>query len=185
LKTLRYALALAAKTPRFAGQSSQGLAKRETNWPQKLIWMPWPVMWGFIPMLVRMNGLGGLGASESCVQAAPKRLNTSHKKTPEHPKASPESQQIFESKIKTYQEANTPIIHIDGSGFAHDMPRTHGYAPVGVRCFGRRDWRAKGRTNAIGALLGAHLPTACLFSGPGQCRCVFGLDNAGFIAQSI
>lgn len=35
------------------------------------------------------------------------------------------------------------------------MPRTHGYAPRGERCFGVHDWGAKARTNVIGALLGA------------------------------
>ena len=37
------------------------------------------------------------------------------------------------------------------------MPRTHGYAPKGQRCFGLHDWGAKGRTNVIGALCGAAL----------------------------
>ena len=45
------------------------------------------------------------------------------------------------------------------------MPRIHGYAPVGERCFGKHDWQAKGRTNVIGALLGAYLLTVGLFSG--------------------
>jgi transposase len=44
------------------------------------------------------------------------------------------------------------------------MPRTHGYAPRGRRCFGIHDWHARGRTNVIGALLGGSLLTACLFS---------------------
>ena len=43
------------------------------------------------------------------------------------------------------------------------MPRTHGYAPVGKRCFGVKDWHAKGRTNAIGALIGKTLLTVGLF----------------------
>ncbi len=34
-----------------------------------------------------------------------------------------------------------------------DAPRTHGYAPKGQRCFGIRDWHARGRVNAIGAIL--------------------------------
>ena len=55
------------------------------------------------------------------------------------------------------------IIYIDESGFAHDMPRTHGYAPIGQRCYGTQDWHAKGRTNAIGALLGKALLTIGLF----------------------
>ena len=44
------------------------------------------------------------------------------------------------------------------------MPRTHGYAPRGERCYGVQDWGAKGRTNVIGALLGGALLTVSLFS---------------------
>jgi transposase len=54
-------------------------------------------------------------------------------------------------------------VFIDESGFAHDMPRTHGYAKKGDRCFGTHDWGAKGRTNVIGALLGSFLLTVSLF----------------------
>lgn len=43
------------------------------------------------------------------------------------------------------------------------MPRTHGYAPVGERCYGTCDWQAKGRTNVIGALLAGTLLTVSLF----------------------
>ena len=43
------------------------------------------------------------------------------------------------------------------------MPRTHGYAPIGKRCFGKHDWGAKGRTNVIGALLNGLLLTVSLF----------------------
>jgi transposase len=43
------------------------------------------------------------------------------------------------------------------------MPRTHGYAPKGQRCYGRQDWGAKGRINAIGALIGTTLLTVSLF----------------------
>lgn len=52
---------------------------------------------------------------------------------------------------------------LDESGFAHDMPRTHGYATKGNRCFGSHDWGAKGRVNVIGALLGGALLTLSLF----------------------
>ncbi|NRA88018.1 MAG: IS630 family transposase [Rhizobiales bacterium] len=52
---------------------------------------------------------------------------------------------------------------MDESGFAHDMPRTHGYTAIGKRCYGTQDWHAKGRTNAIGALLGKTLLTIGLF----------------------
>ena len=43
------------------------------------------------------------------------------------------------------------------------MPRTHGYALKGLRCYGPHDWGAKERTNVIGALLGATLLTVALF----------------------
>jgi len=43
------------------------------------------------------------------------------------------------------------------------MPRTHGYAPIGKRCYGTCDWHAKGRTNVIGALLDKLLITVALF----------------------
>lgn len=52
---------------------------------------------------------------------------------------------------------------IDESGFAHDMPRTHGYSLKGQRCWGVHDWGAKGRTNVIGALLAGMLLTVTLF----------------------
>ncbi|MCP4208768.1 MAG: transposase [Shimia sp.] len=90
---------------------------------------------------------------------------------------------------------------MDESGFAHDMPRTHGYAPKGQRCHGSHDWHARGRTNVIGALIGSTLITACLF----QCNidsdvfqawlttdlipklppgCVLVMDNATFHKRS-
>lgn len=53
---------------------------------------------------------------------------------------------------------------MDESGFAHEMPRTHGYALRGQRCFGTHDWGAKGRTNVIGALCTGALLTLSLFS---------------------
>lgn len=56
------------------------------------------------------------------------------------------------------------MICIDESGFAHDMPRTHGYAPKGHRCYGRHNWGAKGRTNVIGATCGGLLLAVSLFS---------------------
>lgn len=58
---------------------------------------------------------------------------------------------------------NIPVIYIDESGFSEDMPRTFGYAPKGMRCFGTHDWQAKQRTNAVGALTGDKLLTAALF----------------------
>lgn len=45
------------------------------------------------------------------------------------------------------------------------MPRTHGYSDKGKRCYGIHDWGAKGRTNAIGALIGGALVAIGLVSG--------------------
>lgn len=56
-------------------------------------------------------------------------------------------------------------MYIDESGFAESMPRTHGYAIKGKRCYGKHDWGAKGRTNVIGALLGGLLLTVSFFVG--------------------
>jgi transposase len=75
-----------------------------------------------------------------------------------------EKQSAFCQKIKAYEEAGKPIVSLDESGFAHDMPRTHGYALRGKRCYGVQDWGAKGRTNVIGALLKGALLTVTLFS---------------------
>lgn len=55
------------------------------------------------------------------------------------------------------------MVWIDESGFAQDMPRTHGDAPVGTRCYGLCDWNARGRVNVIGALIGARLVAVGLF----------------------
>lgn len=67
--------------------------------------------------------------------------------------------------MKRLKEAGRPVTFIDESGFAHDMPRTHGYSLKGERCYGVQDWGAKGRTNVIGALLGSLLLTVSLFEG--------------------
>lgn len=80
-----------------------------------------------------------------------------------HPKAKIEERTIFQKKIKEYQRSNRAIIYIDESGFAHDMHRPYGYALKGQRCYGRHNWGARGRTNAIGALLGKKLLTISLF----------------------
>lgn len=70
---------------------------------------------------------------------------------------------MYCQRIKQVQEESRPIVYIDESGFSHDMPRTHGYSKKGQRCYGTHDWGAKGRTNAIGALIGATLLTVSLF----------------------
>ncbi len=56
-----------------------------------------------------------------------------------------------------------PIVYLDESGFAVDMPRTHGYAQIGKRCYGSSDWHARGRVNVIGASINMELISVGLF----------------------
>lgn len=74
------------------------------------------------------------------------------KKTLYHPKADEVLRAEFQEEIKQYTEANRVIVYLDESGFAHDMPRTHGYSRKGERCYGEQDWHARGRVNVIGAV---------------------------------
>ena len=79
-----------------------------------------------------------------------------------HPKANDDDRQSFQERLAAHEAAGKAIVYIDESGFAHDMPRTHGYAPRGKRCVGVHDWQAKGRINVIGALLAGTLLTVGL-----------------------
>ena len=63
----------------------------------------------------------------------------------------------FQNKMKEHNQMSRTIVYIDESGFAHDMPRLYGYSTRGTRCYGTRDWGAKGRTNVIGALVDKEL----------------------------
>ncbi|NJO17052.1 MAG: transposase [Thioploca sp.] len=56
------------------------------------------------------------------------------------------------------------IVYLDESGFANDMPRRKGYAPMGKRGVGKPNWHARDRLNVIGALLVSGLLTMSLFS---------------------
>lgn len=64
---------------------------------------------------------------------------------------------MTEAEKKTVRGTVSPA-----KGFAQDMPRMYGYAPRGQRCFGKHDWHAKGRVNALGALLAGVLLTVGL-----------------------
>ncbi len=44
------------------------------------------------------------------------------------------------------------------------MPRNYGYSVKGTRCYGTEDWHAKGRVNAIGAIVGMTFLTLSLFT---------------------
>jgi transposase len=64
-----------------------------------------------------------------------------------------------------YEADERSVIYIDESGFATDMPRKYGYAPIGRRCPDKHDWNAKGRINAIGSLLGTCFISVTLLVG--------------------
>ncbi len=85
------------------------------------------------------------------------------KKTLYHPKADEVLRGAFLRKIEKYTREGRVIVYLDESGFAHDMPRTHGYSTRGERCYGVQDWHARGRVNVIGAIINNHLLTVCLF----------------------
>ena len=86
-----------------------------------------------------------------------------------HPKADAGAQRVFLEKIERYEQEGRAIVYIDESGFAHDMPRRHGYAPKGQRCVGTHDWHARGRINVIGALLAGVMLSVGLLAS--QCQC--------------
>lgn len=52
---------------------------------------------------------------------------------------------------------------MDESGFSVDAPRENGYSPRGKKCYAGKDWHAKGRVNAIGAIMDFKLLNVCLF----------------------
>lgn len=77
----------------------------------------------------------------------------------EHPKANKKKRERFQNRLCQHKKRGRPIIYIDESGFALDSPRTHGYSLKGKRSHGVQDWHAKGRVNAIGAILDFKLLT--------------------------
>jgi transposase len=105
------------------------------------------------------------GVSQTGIGAALRRLGISRKKNLSPPQADIVARCAFKEKITAYQEAHQPSVYIDESGFARDMPRPNGYAPVGERGLGQPNWHAKGRLKLIGALLASGLLTVSLFSG--------------------
>ena len=102
--------------------------------------------------------------SPSGIGAALKKLRISYKKTLIHPKRNEQQRQLFRTRIAQHRSLGRVIIPLDESGFSHSMPRTHGYAPIGQRCYGKHDWGAKGRTNVIAAMLEHVLIAVTLFT---------------------
>ena len=87
------------------------------------------------------------------------------KKTLKHPGADEDARTAFQKKINAWKSEGRPIVYLDESGFARDMPRTHGYSRRGKRCYDLHDWHSKGRVNAIGTIVGFAFLTVALFEG--------------------
>ena len=85
------------------------------------------------------------------------------KKSLRHPKADENARIEFAEKIKRYESEGKEIVYTDESGLAYEMARSYGYSKKGTRCTDIFNWGAKGRTNAIGALLHGILITVYLF----------------------
>lgn len=104
------------------------------------------------------------GVAQSTIFYALKRLNITHKKTLFHPKADEWLRYIFQLKLFRYEVIEKrPVIYLDESGFAVDVPRENGYSRKGEKCFAGKGWHARGRANAIGAIHNFKLLNVCLF----------------------
>lgn len=91
-------------------------------------------------------------------------LKLALKKTLFHPKADWLKSLIFQPKIFKYEFVDKrPIVYVDESGFAVDAPRNGGYSTKGQGCYASKDWHARDRVNAIGALTNYILFNVCLF----------------------
>ena len=79
--------------------------------------------------------------------------------------------------------------YMDESGFSIDSPRTHSYSQNGKRCYGKRDWTAKGGINSVGALLNRKLLVYKLCETAINADIfkdwVFILDNASFQKRQV
>ena len=79
------------------------------------------------------------GVTQSVIHYALQRLGVNYKKTLQHPKTNQQAHLNFQQKIQAYQQAGNPIVYLDESGFAQDMPRTHGYSKKGTHYYGTQD----------------------------------------------
>ena len=46
---------------------------------------------------------------------------------------------MFKNKIEKHEEEKRSIFCLVQCGFAHDIPRTYGYSPLGDRCYGTQE----------------------------------------------
>jgi transposase len=84
------------------------------------------------------------------------------KKTWQHPKADQNEREAFVQHID-FLKSHYPVVYVDEVGFSVDAPRRHGYSEKGARCFGKWNWQARGRTNAIGAAVDKKLFAVALY----------------------
>jgi hypothetical protein len=122
--------------------------------------------------------------SEKGIGHALRRMNISYKKNLQHPKANEDKRHTFQETIKAYEAQNRAIVYIDESSFAHDMLRTHGYAPTVKRCHGVCNWHARGRVNVIKALIGKCLLTMGLFKSNINADTFFRLNGTRSVAKT-
>ena len=92
-------------------------------------------------------------------------VNISHKKTLTHPQADDQLRAEFQERITAYEQQGRLVAYLDESGLAEDMPGTHGYSKRRQGCFGTHDGHAKGRINAMGAIMDFAFLTVSLFNG--------------------
>ena len=84
------------------------------------------------------------GVTQNAIAESLVRAGISYKKKSWiHINTDEEERLKFQKRIKAYEESNQSIIYIDESGFSEYMPRTHGYAKKGQRCFDVSHYIAK------------------------------------------
>ncbi len=99
----------------------------------------------------------GFEVCQKSIWQALRKLGVTHKKALRPPKANAAKRRAFCQKVAAHQVAGWPIVSLDESGFATDIPRPHGSAPRGTRCFGVQNRNARGRETVIGARLAGAL----------------------------
>ncbi|TGV03868.1 transposase [Flavivirga rizhaonensis] len=86
------------------------------------------------------------------------------KKTLYRPKSDRLSRLLFQLKIFRYEFVESrPVVYVGESGFAVGAPRNRGYSIKGQKYYASKDWHARGRINAIGAITNFKLLNVCLF----------------------
>ena len=132
---------------------------------ERLVWKNWPTMLQHTLTGIKKNMRTILVSVNLLFGPRSKNLRSAIKKTLIHPKANDQLRTDFQESIAAYEQEGRTIAYLDESGFAQDMPRTHGYSKKGKRCFGTHDWHAKGRINAIGVIINFAFLTVALFKG--------------------